>query len=286
MIGEILKERRLAKGIDLESISSDLKIRVSYLKALEEENFELFPADVYTIGYLRSYALYLGLEPEPLVEEFKVLRNKGPAGPLSSQQESKTAFQQSMIKITPEERAPPESRAVTKLFKPQILILIVIFLIVGIIITSVFKTGTIRNLNIKKEQKISLSEPPQASSAIITSSDNTKSSDIKASQSQVPQAPLPDETTVVNSQPAPLSPASDEEGYTIKIIAQELTWLKVESEEGIHDITMRPGETVKYTSRKGFKLTIGNAGGIKLSLNGKDMGLPGKSGEVKIINLP
>lgn len=284
MIGGVLKERRLARGLDLERISSDLKIRASYLKALEEEDFELFPADVYTIGYLRSYALYLGVAPEPLIEEFKALREKQVSEkPVPSQSESKPASQQP-VKITSDQRAISESRIVTKLLKPHLLILIVIFLIVGLIISSLFKTQTTKELRVKQAERIALPEHP---SVIITSSDNTKSSsDIPASQSPAPQVIGQKESKVINPQaPAP-SPSSDKEGYTIMITAQELTWLKVESEEGAHDITMRPGDTVKYTSKKGFKLIIGNAGGIKLSLNGKDMGSPGKSGEVKIITLP
>lgn len=283
MIGGVLKERRLARGLDLERISSALKIKASYLKALEEEDFELFPADVYTIGYLRSYALYLGVSPEPLIEEFKALREKQVSEEsVPSQSESKSS--QQPVKITSDQRAISESRIVTKLLKPHLLILIVIFLIVGLIISSVFKTRTTRELRVKQAERIALPEPPPV---IITSSDNTKSSsDIPASQSQASQVIGQKESKVINPQaPAP-SPSSDKEGYTIMITAQELTWLKVESEEGVHDITMKPGDTVKYTSKKGFKLIIGNAGGIKLSLNGKDMGSPGKSGEVKIITLP
>jgi hypothetical protein len=53
------------------------------------------------------------------------------------------------------------------------------------------------------------------------------------------------------------------------------------------DILLRPGEKVEWTAKEGFKLTVGNAGGITLTLNGKKLPPLGKSGQVlRNIQLP
>jgi cytoskeletal protein RodZ len=69
-IGNSLREARLRQGLDLPRAEADTKIRVKYLQALEEENFELLPAETYVKGFLRTYAEYLGLDGQLYVDEF------------------------------------------------------------------------------------------------------------------------------------------------------------------------------------------------------------------------
>lgn len=290
MIGGLLKDKRLSKGITLDRIAADLKIRVSFLKALEEENFDIFPADVYTMGYIRTYAMYLGIEPEPLIEEFKVLREKQKVSheiiPGTSEtdktecREDRSVVQnqksdlKSQTSITSTVTSATDSNLS---FKPNFLILGVIILIGGIAIFSIFKTTRQQKEFTLPAPQLLLPPPPAP---------ETKK---EPASSVSPQLLLSPPNTATDNKsitkPATVTFATDE-GYNLKIVAAELSWLLVESEKGSHDITLKPGETVQYTSKKGFKIKTGNAGGIKLFLNGKDMGSPGKSGEVKIINLP
>jgi len=69
-IGNSLREARLRQGVDLVEAESSTKIRTKYLRALEEERFELLPAQTYVKGFLRSYAEYLGLDGQLYVDEF------------------------------------------------------------------------------------------------------------------------------------------------------------------------------------------------------------------------
>lgn len=70
-IGTILKSSRLKSKKSLEEISSELCIRKIYLTALEESNYEVLPPIPYGIGYVRTYARYLGLSPERAVKLYK-----------------------------------------------------------------------------------------------------------------------------------------------------------------------------------------------------------------------
>jgi cytoskeleton protein RodZ len=69
-IGNSLREARLRQGADLVEAEGATKIRSKYLRALEEERFELLPAQTYVKGFLRSYAEYLGLDGQLYVDEY------------------------------------------------------------------------------------------------------------------------------------------------------------------------------------------------------------------------
>ena len=70
-IGTILKSSRLKNKKSLEDISSELCIRKIYLTALEEGDYETLPPIPYGVGYVRTYARYLGLNPERAVKLYK-----------------------------------------------------------------------------------------------------------------------------------------------------------------------------------------------------------------------
>jgi hypothetical protein len=69
-IGNSLREARLRQGFELPRAEADTKIRAKYLRALEEEHFEVLPGETYVKGFLRTYADYLGLEGQLYVDEY------------------------------------------------------------------------------------------------------------------------------------------------------------------------------------------------------------------------
>jgi cytoskeletal protein RodZ len=71
-LGETLQRARQAKGITYEDAERVTRIPRKYLEALELENFSILPAPVYARGFLRSYAGYLGLNPNDLLPFFPV----------------------------------------------------------------------------------------------------------------------------------------------------------------------------------------------------------------------
>ncbi len=69
-LGETLKEARTAQGLTLENVAEKLCIGKKHLKNLEDNSSDL-SCDVYTLGFLRLYSDYLGLNPKLLCEQFK-----------------------------------------------------------------------------------------------------------------------------------------------------------------------------------------------------------------------
>lgn len=69
-IGSSLREARLRQELDFPELEERTKIRPKYLRALEDERFDLLPAPTYVRGFLRSYAEALGLDGQPFVDEY------------------------------------------------------------------------------------------------------------------------------------------------------------------------------------------------------------------------
>ena len=80
-IGNSLREARLRQGHELADVERVIKIRPKYLRALEEETFDVLPAQTYVKGFLRTYAEFLGLDGQLYVDEFNsryVTRDEDP----------------------------------------------------------------------------------------------------------------------------------------------------------------------------------------------------------------
>jgi cytoskeleton protein RodZ len=70
-IGETLREARMRRRIDMTEVEAATKIRAKYLRALENEEWELLPGSTFVKTFLRTYADYLGLDSRVLVEEYR-----------------------------------------------------------------------------------------------------------------------------------------------------------------------------------------------------------------------
>ncbi|MGC9221206.1 MAG: RodZ domain-containing protein [Solirubrobacteraceae bacterium] len=70
-IGATLREARMRAHIDISEVEAQTKIRAKYLRALEDEEWNMLPGPVYVRSFLRTYADYLGLDSRLLLDEFK-----------------------------------------------------------------------------------------------------------------------------------------------------------------------------------------------------------------------
>src|SRR5713226_1719361 len=70
-IGELLRETRQQYGTTVEQIGATLRIRPSFLQAIEDDRHDRLPGPVYALGFVRTYADYLGLDGEAIAQRFK-----------------------------------------------------------------------------------------------------------------------------------------------------------------------------------------------------------------------
>jgi len=78
-LGETLRQARLDKGVSLSDAARDTRIRRGYLEALESEDVAALPAPVYTRGFLRTYAEYLGLNSQAMVDLYQPQARREPS---------------------------------------------------------------------------------------------------------------------------------------------------------------------------------------------------------------
>ena len=70
-IGTTLREARIRARIDISEVEARTKIRAKYLRAIENEEWDLLPGPVYVKSFLRTYGDFLGVDSRSLVDEFK-----------------------------------------------------------------------------------------------------------------------------------------------------------------------------------------------------------------------
>ena len=102
-IGNSLREARLRQGIDLARAEDDTKIRTKYLQALEDERFEVLPAETYVKGFLRTYAEYLRLDGQLYVDEFNsrfASTDEPPVSTAAPRRQRQRASESSLVVVT------------------------------------------------------------------------------------------------------------------------------------------------------------------------------------------
>jgi len=66
-----LKAKREALGLSLEDVFNQTRVRVAYLQAIENKEFHLLPVPVYTKNFIKIYARALGIDSEPIIEDYE-----------------------------------------------------------------------------------------------------------------------------------------------------------------------------------------------------------------------
>ena len=89
-VGQNLRTQRETQKVSLESIAKDTRIKPAFLQALEEDAFDLLPAESYARGFIRCYSKYIGLNPEEILGVYQTQ-----VGP------SKNQVREQMVKPSP-----------------------------------------------------------------------------------------------------------------------------------------------------------------------------------------
>lgn len=77
-LGHILREARETKGLTLAEVQEETRISPRYLEALEAGDYQRLPTPTHVRGFLRNYARFLGLDPDPLLERYELTQSKKP----------------------------------------------------------------------------------------------------------------------------------------------------------------------------------------------------------------
>lgn len=279
-VGQDLRAARLRRGDDLASVSRALKIRKDHLEALEEDRFEQLPGRAYAIGFVRSYADYLGIDPVQSVERFKLeIAGRGDA-----------ALPAATLPAIEEDRQLPHG---------WLIIAAVVVLLVGygIYRLAVSADSLVNQPVAEVPQQLA---PAPAKPAKKLATIPAKPAAIPA-QTVLPQstpagtpvAPAPaaagNATTAApasaNTQVAALPPGQvyGEQNRTARVVLRvhEATRILVEGADGRVFInrTLQPGDTYRVPLIEGVTLTAQNGKAVELDLDGQAMGTAGDTGD-------
>ncbi len=70
-IGDLLRRTRMEFGVEIETVAASLRIRAPYIAAIEQARYDRLPGLVYALGFVRTYAIHLGLDGTEAVRRFK-----------------------------------------------------------------------------------------------------------------------------------------------------------------------------------------------------------------------
>jgi cytoskeleton protein RodZ len=159
-LGEVLREARQERGLELSDIAESTHVRKEYLKALEEGRYQDLPEDIYARNFLKLYAKAVGLSDGKLLELYKAERQRAaghheaPVKPVKVVRAQAKPVAAAPVAAPPAKAAPQEPKAVTTRSRPVrrapdvsgwLPIVLLIAVVVGITLwgfRSVFFTGT------------------------------------------------------------------------------------------------------------------------------------------------
>lgn len=254
-IGNILREARQAKGYSLADAEEATKIRARYLEALENEQFEILPGQVYVIAFLRNYARFLGLDDNQLVQQYKEMGTSSDISEYDHEDENTTLQASS----TPDRRIRRRSKRRVSYWP---FVAVAALLAVALGIGYAFK-----------------SLPPQA---------DTEQPQVAGQQQESEQQQSPDvendRQDQTNEGPEATSPDPQKQTSPVELVLNVTDancWMKIDVDgqtafEGI----VTPGNVKEFSGQERINVVLGNAGAVEVQYNGENIGKLGANGSI------
>jgi cytoskeletal protein RodZ len=282
--GSILKTEREKQNTSLKEIADSLKLNIQYLKAIENEEYHLIPAEIYTKAYLRFYAQALGLDSEFIIGLYQKQMNASAVQkPLPS--EKKSSIPSGAVFV------------VTSL----VVAALVLFILTRRTESPVETVQGTKGSEAAKPEESKMNEgpvvlkEPAATEPSVETAQGTKGPEAaKTEESKMNEEPAglkepaatdtkKQETPKQQETAAPL----EHKELTLKIIATDTTWLAAEIDGGKpKEWLLKKGEAISLSASEKFVIKTGNAGGTKIVFNGEDIGALGEQGQVAELVLP
>jgi cytoskeletal protein RodZ len=247
--GEELRREREIRGISLKEIADATKISKRFLEAIERNDHRTLPAPVFTRGFVREYARYLGLNTEEIVNRY----NFAAAG---DDRIEKSAHLERLVQPPVIQREPAKKKGIpppyARIDRNVYLLVIIVAALVGVAWWA---------LQHKRAE-----------------------SEIRA-ESTLPPANVPKRVVKMTTQTAPVPPSSGPKAdeplrLTIELTDDSYIDLEVDGKTVLKD-TYRRGTRETFEAKNGFRFRrIGNAAGVILMLNDRQIPPLGRDGEV------
>jgi cytoskeleton protein RodZ len=276
-VGQDLRAARLRRGDDLASVSRVLKIRKDHLEALEEDRLEALPGRTYAVGFVRSYADYLGLDPVQCVERFK--------GEIAGRQDSSQP--------APIAQDSSESRL------PHGWVVIAVVLL-GLVFYGAYHLAMTADSMLRQPvapvpsrmeptPAITHAKPPQPVQTAVTAPPATAPAPApqtppSTTVSALPGAAPPATTPATQTAALPPGQTYGLQNVNPRVIlrVRATTNVLIEGSDGkvFLNRVLHPGDSYNVPNLVGVTLTTQNGGAIALELDGQPMGAAGHGDKV------
>lgn len=266
-IGATLRRAREARGLTLQQAKQALRVHSDYLDALEAEEFDKLPAPVYVRAFLREYARFLGLDPEPLLQAYA-----------ARQPESK--------RVLPGPAWAPPFEAPSRGGRTAVMLAVLGLLVAFALgaygpLLDQWKAWQATQRLSPSRSKAGADQPsppgdargsPVRNASMAESKDDRGVPSESAGRPPLASAVAPDELGSVQAK---------EPGVQVAIVARDHCWVRIRSDGTLlYQGILRPGETHTWHAPNALDVRVGNAGAISITVNGRDLGVPGYPGQV------
>lgn len=299
-IGEILRDRREELDLDLETIGETLRIKPSYLVALEQDRSHELPGATYAMGFIKAYSRHLGLDEEAVLSRFKdestgLTARQDLSLPVPLGERSLPGAAMLLIALilglcgygtwyylsTGERNRPERVTSVPQDLQPPPPAAAAVPSSDGIKLASGLarQAGSDATSADESAPAATPAPPPPAAASLQTQAPATPpqadASSAPAPQFSVPPAIKADSPGKVAAAgapaPAPPPPAAAGDASRVSIKAISDCWIQVRGGEDaiIFSKVLKAGETYKVPPKSGLFLRTGNAGALQVSVDGK-----------------
>ncbi len=284
LLGDWLRQRREELGVSLEQVEEDTRIRVRYLQALENEDFEALPDPAVGRGFLRNYADYLELDPQEASQRFSKLVAPPAPDPLPKREPE--SLETEPFRPVPLHEMPG--------FRSQRGLLVGVVLVVAVAALSLLAWWGypwIRAYFVRRvpdpvtsvATATQLATSPDLATATHTATLPPATTSAPVTATAADATPTLELTITPSLTPSP-SPSPSPPVYTgifLELVFSDTSWIQV-TVDGVRQFQ---GELEAETYRSWYgeervELRIGNAGAVQVTINGENLGTLGGPGEV------
>lgn len=262
-LGRLLKRSREERQIELDEVFRVTRIRCHTLEALENELWDELPSQVFVKGFLKTYAEFLGLDKERVLELYE--------------------------RISPHEGGRSELlKQVNPRKKWWILKVILLLVVLALIATIIFFRREDISVVDKGSQYLEVQEPgEEEEEAAVQEEMGDQAEEDKPealiSQESVEERDLAEVDEIDQQMNEKRLPPQ----FTLTAIVGSRTWIAIfVDDQPVKEYIFQPGGTFTWNAHKGFDILVGNAGGINFILNGAEIGPLGAEGKVVRLKLP
>jgi cytoskeletal protein RodZ len=269
LVGERLRQERQRQGLDLKQIAARLCINYRYLNAIEGDDWESLPGGFFSRSFARQYASHLGMDASQFDEALDAVLGTEPAVDFSLLASPKTPI-----------NVPPMPSASHRTLDKRMLVSI------GALVTVVLGCSGLYAVWQKSQDK-----RPAAETGIIRPPGGKNHPESRAEFTPKPVIPAstPHSSSAQNdaqrnaSQHAVVLPTSTSQSVSgLQVAANEPTWLEVTMNgKTVFSGMLEPGQSRDLQNAEATRILVGNAGGVAMRWNGKDIGPIGPRGQVR-----